>query len=85
MTAVTTGAATGGNLTCRLTLTVLRGILWILFGVNEHFGAHLPFSPHEPHVPCISRLEPRPQPRLSLQAREAPRRRRLQRCKHREV
>ena len=69
MTAVMTGAATGGNQDqiCRLTLTALRGILWILFGVNEHFGAHLPFSPHEPHVPCISRLEPRPQPRLSLQ------------------
>ena len=53
MTAVTTGAATGGNLTCRLTLTVLRGILWILFGVNEHMGAHLPLSLHEAHVPGI--------------------------------
>ena len=53
MTAVTTGAATGGNLTCRLTLTVLRGILWILFGVNKHMGAHLPLSLHEAHVPGI--------------------------------
>ena len=72
MTAVMTGVATGGNQDqiYRLTLTALRGILWILFGVNEHFGSHLPFSLHAAHVPCISLLEPRPQPRLSLQRLE---------------